>query len=179
MILSSKRWPCFRRNFALGPTIIFLVSWILTLAVGTVKVFGLGSTTVAAVPVASTGVVGVVTVSVFNETYDFAITFALAVFALAVWVEAFALVITALFRTMQKTGAYITAVAIVPVTTAVVIICVAELVAHPGSLSTLAIALLLCFFVFRVQTPAVATISVIVFDTTTVAAVPLANLEVV
>jgi len=154
----------------------------LTLAVGTVKVFGLGSTTVAAVPVASTGVVGVVTVSVVNETYDFAITFALAVFALAVWVEAFALVITALFfRTMQKTGAYITAVAIVPVTTAVVIICVAELVAHPGSFSTLAIALLLTVFLFvsRVQTPAVATISVIVFDTTTVAAVPLANLEVV
>lgn len=100
---------------------------------------------------------------------------------MAVWVEAFALVITALFRTMQKTGAYITAVAIVPVTTAVVIICVAELVAHPGSFSTLAIALLLTVFLFvsRVQTPAVATISVIVFDTTTVAAVPLANLEVV
>lgn len=34
-------------------------------------------------------------------------------------------------------------------------------------------------FVSRVQTPAVATISVIVLDTTTVAAVPLANLEVV
>jgi hypothetical protein len=78
----------------------------LTLAVGTVKVFVLGSTTVAAVPVASTGVVGVVTVSVANETHDFAITFALFVFALAFWVEAFALfVITALFRTMQKTGA--------------------------------------------------------------------------
>lgn len=101
MILSSKR---FRRNFALGPTIIFLVRWILTLAVGTVKVFVLGSTTVAAVPVASTSVVGVVTVSVANETHDFAITFALAVFALAVWVEAFALV-TGVLRTMQKTGA--------------------------------------------------------------------------
>ena len=38
---------------------------------------------------------------------------------------------------------------------AVVIVCVAELVAHPGSLSTLAIALLLSIFifVFRVQTP--------------------------
>ena len=101
---------------------------------------------------------------------------------------------------MQKTGAYITAVAIVPVTTAdflmagqvkywvhnamfcvlvcaanaiyfpisiglknddagglpaVVIICVAELVAHPGSLSALAIALLLTVFLFvsGVQTP--------------------------
>ena len=40
---------------------------------------------------------------------------------------------------------------------AVVIVCVAELVAHPGSLSTLAIALLLSIvlFVSRVQTPIV------------------------
>jgi len=152
----------------------------LTLAVGAVKVFVLWSTTVAAVPVAPTSVVGVVTVSVANKTYDFAITFALPVFALPVRVEAFALV-TAVLRTMQKTGAYITAVTIVPVTTAVIIFCVAEFVTHPGNLSTLAIALLRRRFLFksRVQTPALATKLVIVFDTTTVAAVPVANLGVV
>jgi len=56
-------------------------------------------------------------------------------------------------------------------------LCVAELVADPGTLATLAIALSGIFFI-GVQASALSAILVI-FVTTAVATIPIANLEVV
>ena len=150
-------------------------SWIATLAVGAIIICAVGSAAVAAIPVAPAEVVDVVTVSVANETDDFTI-FGTVFLALRFWVQAFALG-TAILQAVQKAGASITTVTVVPVAPAVIVLRIAKLVADPGTLATLAIALPGIFAV-GVQTSAISTILVI-FVTAAVATIPVANLVVV
>jgi len=79
---------------------------------------------------------------------------------------------------VQKAGAGITTVTIVPVTPAVVVFCVAKLVAHPSTLAARANALPYVVLL-RVLTSAQAAELVIIFLATAVAAIPVANSEVV
>jgi len=142
------------------------------LAVG---VIFFGSAAVAAVPITSTKIVGVVTVSIVHETDNFTILAAVTL-ALRSWVEAFTLA-TSILLTMQKAGTGIATVTIVPVTSAVVVLYVTEFVTHPGALATLPGALLRVFVIW-VQASAVGTVFIIVVATA-VTTVPAANLEVV
>lgn len=79
---------------------------------------------------------------------------------------------------MQKTGAGVATVTIVPIAPAVVIFDVAELVAYPSSLTTLASACRGGLLLF-VQTSAFGAILVILVTSTAVAAIPVANRVVV
>lgn len=137
-----------------------------------------GPAAVAAVPVAPAVVVGVIAVSVANKTLDCAIL-AAATFATLLWVgvEAFAFVNGSVLA-VQIAGAGIATVPIVPVTSAVVILCVAEKITHPGTLPALAAALLFAFNFCRVSTKAIGA-EYIIFVTAAVTTIPSTNRVVI